>query len=207
MGWALVSACSLVFHNLLSGWWYQQQAWDIFPLSESEQRTSEWLTQLWPHSFWVRNEFDSPTSEANYMVESPFGDIADVLLPQNLSATMLSEAYRVVVLAGIGAAVDATLANELQKYVQLGGVVVLGADEAQSLSPQFLGLTLGSSNINEVTAVVDLQTGWEATSTGVKAFCVSANQAFYMKTGGQSSVVWGGCVWSLLGVCCHPLDA
>lgn len=188
-------------HGMGLGWWYQQQAWDIFPLSENEQRTTEWLKQLWPHSFLVMNEFDSPISESNYMVASPFGDIADVLLPQNLSGAMLSEAYRVVVLGGIGTAVDSVLAAELQKYVQLGGVVVLGADEAKSLSPQFLGLTLGASNAAEVVSVVDLQTGWEASSTGVKAFCVSADQAYYIKTGGDPTKLqgWDG---GTLDKCC-----
>lgn len=93
------------------GWWYDSLAWDVFPLSPQEVRTSEWLEELWPQSFHVQNEENTATSESFYMVGGPLGDVADILLPQNLSTTTLTDAYRAVVVAGLGNGVTPSLAH------------------------------------------------------------------------------------------------
>ena len=163
-------------HGMGLGWFYRSQAWDVFPLSDAEQRVGVALAALWPGSFTVQSQIGTPASEAGYLVPSPLGDLADVLLPgSNLTADALVAAgYRAVVVAGLGAPVGEALAAELAAYVAAGGTVVLGADEAAGaaaagwLPPSLLGLALapGAPPTLAVTAVADVQTGWSAGAPG-----------------------------------------
>jgi hypothetical protein len=170
-------------HGMGLGWFYQAHAWDTFPLSDAEQRVGVALAALWPGSFTVQSQIGTPDSEAGFLVPSPLGDLADVLLPYNLTAAGLEAArYRAVVVAGLGAPVGAALAGELAAYVAGGGTVVLGADEAASaaaagwLPPSLLGLTLapGAPPTLMVTAVSDAQTGWLAGAPGGLMFVPTA---------------------------------
>ncbi len=170
------------------GWWYDWLAWDVFPLSVEEQRTTEWFAELWPQSFHVQNsENNVETSESFYMVGGPIGDVVDVLLPQNLSANTLVEGYRVAVVVGGGSSMTPSFAAVIEEYVARGGSVILYADAIvpSSLSKQFLGCEIGPIAADRsVMSVEDLQTGW--TNTAVDPFCVEAtSSSFYIKTGGD----------------------
>ena len=174
------------------GWWYEGLAWDVFPLSNEEQRTTEWFAELWPQSFHVQNdENNNVSSESFYMVGGPMGDAVDVLLPHNLSEKTLAEGYRVVVVAGGGSSItsssDPSFASTIEAYVASGGSVVLYADAivSSTFSSNFVGFEIGPAAVDRsVTSVEDLQTGW--TNTAVEPFCVEATStSFYIKTGGD----------------------
>jgi hypothetical protein len=163
-------------HGMGIGFFYDARAWDALPLSPAEQRTSAWLQALWPGSWTVQSDIGKARSEADYMVAAPFGDIVDVLVPQNLTAAFLIAAYRAVNLAGVGAPAlsDERLCKELVAYVLGGGCVILAADEAAAaaargwLPAALLGLSLADSpsgSIAAVTGVHDLQTGWSANAS------------------------------------------
>ncbi len=181
-------------HGMGLGWWYNGKAWDLFPLSEDEQRTSLWMETLWPGSYNVQNQMHTPLSESYYMVAGPLGDGADFLLPDNLTATMLREAYRVVVLAGISEKIEGSLADAITGYVAQGGCVILSADDVVggSLSSDFIGATIGISSSVTVARVVDTQTGWSSGTPDLKPFCVeSTPTSYYIKVGGDPTKTTG----------------
>eukprot|EP01116_Phalansterium_solitarium_P022442 TRINITY_DN7415_c0_g1_i1.p1 TRINITY_DN7415_c0_g1~~TRINITY_DN7415_c0_g1_i1.p1 ORF type:complete len:750 (-),score=225.23 TRINITY_DN7415_c0_g1_i1:141-2390(-) len=187
-------------HGMGLGFFYQQLAWDVFPLSAPEQRIMAWLQTVWPNSWLVQNQDNTPQSEVDYEVAGPFGEAFDIVVPQNLTAEVLG-AYRTVVLTGLGAQVDQTLASTLESYVSSGGVLVLPVDEVTTAAsagwwpPAFLGVKLGDPQFVSAASIRDVETGWTqaANAGGLAPFCVQqyAGGAFYIKTGGDPSKTFG----------------
>lgn len=180
------------------GWFYSSNAWDIFPLSDAELATQSLLDALWNGSFQVENQFGTAKSENGYMVGGPFGDVADLLLPRNLTSELLLNSYSVLFLTGIGTDLDESLCAEIVKYVNGGGSIILSAPEAAIaissgwLPSELLGfssLTTSPSPFVNLTSVSDVQTGWTRNASGQQPFCVQASTgSFYIKTGGDASV-------------------
>jgi len=184
------------------GFFYNDLAWDVFPLSDGERALRALLDALWPGSFLVERQFGTPASESGYMVAGPFGDAADLLVSRGLSADTLLGAYRVLVLVGLAdeGGVSQALARELAAFVAGGGSLVLSAaDAADAIANGWLpagllgfGGLLPPTGIS-VASVADLQTGWERAANGsVAPFCVEATpSSYYIKTGGDPSVTSG----------------
>ena len=179
------------------GWFYKGLSWDTFALSDAELATQSLLDALWPGSFQVESQFNTPASESGYMVAGGLGDVVDLLLPRNLTAATLLGAYAAVLLTGVGDdGLDERLCAELVTYVAGGGSVVLSAPEAAAavaagwLPPSFLGfasLTAPALFAN-VSLVRDLQTNWTRAIAGAAPFCDEASEsagAFFIKTGGD----------------------
>lgn len=173
----------------------------------SEQRLDAWLQSLWPDSFTVERQFNTPASESGYMVAGPAGDIVDMLLPTQLTAAFLTKAYRVVVLSGLAGTLSPAVARELVSYAAQGGALILGADDAaaaaEAFTPGVLGLALLGPAVVDATRITDTQTGWSSGPGGaVGARCVQAATGdFYIKDGGDPGKTegWDG---GLLDKCC-----
>jgi len=181
------------------GWFYNSLAWDVLPLSDAELATQSLLDSLWPGSFQVESQFGTESSESGYLVGGPFGDIADLLLPRNLTSEMMLNSYSAIFLTGIGNDLDENLSAEIVKYVLGGGSIILSAPEAANaiaagwLPSNLLGfssLTSSPLPFSNLTSVSDLQTGWTRAAKGQLPFCVQAStgRSFYIKTGGDPSV-------------------
>jgi hypothetical protein len=192
------------------GWFYNSLAWDVFSLSDAELATQSLLDALFEGSFQVESQFGTSKSESGYMVGGLFGDVVDLLLPRNLTADMMLNSYAVIFLTGIGSDLDETLAEEIQKYVNGGGSIILSASEAADaiskgwLTPDFLGFTSLTSpfSISNLSTIKDLQTDWSRPVNGIQPFCVEAStSSFYIKTGGDPTVRngWDG---GTLDKCC-----
>ena len=141
-------------HGMGLGWFYREQAWDTFPLSEAEQRMQVHFEALWPGSFTVESQFQTPVSETGYLVPTAFGDLVDILLPDTALAAkqILSAAYRAVVVVGFGeTGISQEFAGELTAFVEAGGALVVAADDVAPalangwISEELLGLKLDVS--------------------------------------------------------------
>ena len=158
------------------GWFYNNKAFDVFPLTDAEHGTMAWLSSLWPASFTVETDFSTPKSEHGYMVGGPYGDSVDLLIPRNVTAALLSTAYRVVIVSGLGEGdFNFDLARSLQGFVSGGGTVIIAAADAVVarqqgwLNASFFGVDLPPTQpprSASATAVRDVQTAWQASAPG-----------------------------------------
>lgn len=164
----------------------------------------------------MESQLHTINSEHGYMVETPYGDLVDlVIAPNSLPAIQLNDAYRVVVVAGLNEAINDSLASLLTNFVEKGGTLIIAVDDAlnaiesNAFSSEFLGFKLGDNkNMTTITvaSVEDLQTGWQKTAPETqKPFCAlqNANESgpFYIKTGGDPNVRngWDG---GIVDKCC-----
>eukprot|EP01043_Picozoa_sp_COSAG02_P054243 COSAG02_NODE_6112_length_3791_cov_2.780065_2_plen_677_part_00 len=201
-------------HGMGLGWWYQSlsfetMARDGFRLSESEQVATFLFELLWPKSWrgqWGQSSSwreAGKSTEQGQMVASPFGEVVDVLSPQNLSDTAVQR-YETIVLAG-EVEVDSMIeAQRLRRYVHNGGSVVLFSHQVlRSSKLQALlaeaGLRLGTKRRTQIDGARAPDASWSAPVQISPKICAPIFGAsgtvwtgtFYIKVGGDRSKVRG----------------
>jgi hypothetical protein len=180
------------------GWFYSAKSWDTFPLSEPEQRLDGWLRALWPGSFTVERDFNTPRSETSYLVSGPWGELFDVVVADGAGLKAAAPAYRALVFVGGAAPLPADAAAAVADFVAAGGFALLGAEDVgsgASFPPGFLGVTLGGGAEEvEVASARDAQTGWVGGGGGgPPAFCAldDAGKHWFIKAGGDPTKTRG----------------
>jgi len=182
------------------GWFYSSEAWDLFPLSEGEQRVDLWLRTLWPGSFTVERDFGSPRSESGYLVSGPWGEGFDIVLASADGLRTGGGAYRALIFVGGGEQpLPCDTAQALVDYVARGGFLLLNGEDVGTggcFPTGFLGLDLhGSSDEVGVVEARDTQTGWIGGGGGSSppSFCApdDAGEHWYIKDGGDPGKITG----------------
>jgi hypothetical protein len=141
--------------------------WGTFPLSGPEVVAWDLLQALWPDSWRI-------TTEANYLVGSPYGDSFDILAEHNFTQAL--HMYRVAMLAG-EVSIGAVEVTALHEWASLGGTLVMFASQLSGVDgAELIGAALGGVESVEIKSVKDLDTGWvNASSDGSanrrKPFC------------------------------------
>lgn len=201
-------------HGMGLGWWYQSitfetMARDGFRLSEAEQVATYLFELLWPESWrgqWGQSRSwrtEGESTERGQMVASPYGEVTDVLSPQNLTLTALQR-YQMVVLAGDVEVDEMMEAHTLHSYVKNGGTVIMFSKQvSQSSKLQALlaeaGLRLGSNQRMQVEGARASDHSWSTPVQTSPRICAPVFGAsgvvwtgtFYIKVGGDRSKTRG----------------
>eukprot|EP01043_Picozoa_sp_COSAG02_P037437 COSAG02_NODE_2807_length_7985_cov_659.432412_8_plen_639_part_00 len=209
--------------SLISLWRGQPTTWNgSFRLSASESIAWALLQALWPGSWF------QPANEVLYQVPSPFGDSFDMVLENgNWSGNLAASHYSVAILAG-EVQLSGDAAAELTRWVRMGGTVVLFPSQLKGASAAAIQELVGAQ-LQEggpkplptpIATIVDVEDGWRhnrsapapspfdpkpPTHNGTQSapFCVQANTAWYIKTGGNASVKEGWDGGRNIDKCCR----
>ena len=199
--------------SLTAIWRGHPSTWNgSFRLSASEEIAWALLQALWPGSWFP------PPDEVLYQVPSPFGDSFDMVLENgNWSGSLAASHYAVAILAG-EVQLSGDAAATLIRWARSGGTVVLFPSQLQGASTatteELVGAQLQKGGPQplpaQISTVVDVESGWRhnrsapasspfdpppppppLNGTQPAPFCVPANKAWYIKTGGNASVKGG----------------
>jgi len=159
------------------------KTWALLPYEREDHMISEFTYELFPHIYYQSKEQNGYS-----LVNSPYGDIFDVIVPNPPSGPMKAEklaAYKMVVLLG-GIKPKASLVKELERYVDKGGTLLINAAQVTSaFREDFLGLKLKGKTAESKDMKWQLDNGEEgkcepyelhlADLKGAKAICVDSN--------------------------------
>ncbi len=153
-------------------WTPREHSWQfLFPYEKQDYMADKFFGTIWPGTFWsTLDRFLPPKDkeeeyyknqdvnlyyrgpfelmrQQSHLVNTPYGDVFDILVSQKLSPEVLNS-YSVIFLLG-KIRMDETLKTRLMNYVREGGKIVMTTYHTKNFSKKILPVVKGNKDIFE----------------------------------------------------------